>query len=301
MGKDKQSAHQKSQNKPQGVEPIKETLKEYAQGVVGGLLFSLPLLYTTEMWWRGFTAPPSYLLAGIGITGILLLGYNRYAGMRKDSTWWEVAKDSLEELGLAVTVSFLILWLLNRINFGMSAYEILGKVIIESMVVAIGVSVGTAKFGRSGGQENQGKSNEGKRNEGKGGKEGVYGVLHYVTLSTCGAVLFASTVSPTMEIQELAVSNDKISILIMVFISLVLSTIILFFSNFIGTPDKKVPVSKMAYKLVVSYSVAILVSLGMIWFFGRVESSFSLVVSEVAVLGIPASIGASAGRLLISG
>lgn len=299
MGKDKQSAYQESQNKPQKVEPITETLKEYAQGVVGGLLFSLPLLYTMEMWWRGFTAPPSYLIAGVGITYILLLGYNRYAGMRKDSTWWEVARDSVEELGLAVIVSFLILWLLNRINFGMSTNEIMGKVVIESMVVAIGVSVGTAKFGRSGGQENQGKSNENEKNEEN--KGGVYNVLHYVSLATCGAVLFAATVSPTEEIQKLAVSSDKISILIMVFMSLALSMVILFFSNFIGTSGKKTPVSKMAYELVVSYSVAILVSLGMIWFFGRIESSFSLVVSEVAVLGIPASIGASAGRLLISG
>lgn len=293
MGEEKQSAYQKSRNKPQEVEPIKDTLKEYAQGVVGGLIFSLPLLFTMEMWWRGFTAPPSYLLAGIGITYILLLGYNRYAGMRRDSTWWEVGRDSFEELGLAIIVSFLVLWLLNRINFDMPTYEIVGKIVIESMIVAIGVSVGTAQLGSSGDKENQGKSNE--------KKGGNYEALHYITLSTCGAVLFASAVSPTMEIQKLAVSSGKVNILIMVFISLALSMVILFFSNFIGTLGKRPPVSKMAYELVVSYSVAILVSLGMIWFFGRMESSLALVASEVAVLGIPASIGASAGRLLISG
>lgn len=295
MGGNNNSAHRNShpQKEPQSVESINETLKEYAQGVVGGLIFSLPLLYTMEVWWRGFTAPPSYLLLAVVVTYILLLGYNRYAGMRRDSSWWEVAKDSFEELGLAIVVSFLILLLLNQINFRMSVYEIVGKLVVESMIVAIGVSVGTARLGRSDENEKQGKRSE--------KKDGNYQAFNFITLSTCGAVIFASAVAPTVEIKKLAVSSGKVNLLVMVFVSLVLSTIILYFSNFTGTPEQKPPVSRMVYELVVSYAVAILVSLGMIWFFGRMENSLVLVASEVAVLGIPASIGASAGRLLISG
>lgn len=288
MEEEKNSTYQKPQ-----LDTVGETLKEYAQGVTGGLIFSLPLLYTMEMWWRGFTAPPSYLIVGIGVTYMLLLGYNRYAGMRTDSSWWEVARDSFEELGLAFIVSFLILLLLNRINFNMSVYEIIGKLVVESMIVAIGVSVGTARLGRTGENGKQGKSNE------KKGK--VYNTLNYITLSACGAVIFVAAVAPTMEIKKLAVTSGKVNILIMVFVSLVLSTIILYFSNFTGTSGEKPPVGRMVYELVVSYAVAILVALGMIWFFGRMENSFVLVASEVAVLGVPASIGASAGRLLISG
>ncbi|MDQ3135846.1 MAG: TIGR02587 family membrane protein, partial [Acidobacteriota bacterium] len=36
--------------------PIKKSLQEYARGVAGGLLFSLPLLYTMEVWWMGVVA-----------------------------------------------------------------------------------------------------------------------------------------------------------------------------------------------------------------------------------------------------
>lgn len=291
MGEDTQSAKNDQQNQSRAVSSIQETLKEYGRGITGGILFSLPLLYTMEMWWRGFTAEPHYLLASIGFTYLLLLGYNRYAGMRKDSNWWEVAMDSFEEYGLGIIVSFLILWLLNRINFQMSTSEIMGKLVVESSIVAIGISVGSSQLGQS---KDEGKN--GKSDEKKGG---TYDVFHDVTLSLCGAILFASSVAPTMEIKLLAVGSGKVNILLMIFLSLAMSLVILFFSNFKGAKEKRPPASKIVYDLVVSYSVALVASLGMMWFFGRLEQSLLLAASEMVVLGIPASIGASAGRLLI--
>ncbi|WP_017729751.1 TIGR02587 family membrane protein [Nafulsella turpanensis] len=291
-----EKSHSSSDNNGQShsadVKSATETLKEYGRGIVGGLMFSLPLLYTMEMWWRGFTAPPEYLLIIVVVTYVLLLGYNRYGGMRKDSSWWEVAKDSFEELGLGIIVSFLVLWLLNRINFQMPHNEMIGKLVVESMIVAIGISVGTAQLGQS--EKEQGK-------EGPEEKGGTFDVLHDVTLSACGAILFASSVAPTMEIKMLAVGSGKLNILLMILISLALSAVILFFSNFKGARDQRPPIPKMIYDLVVSYSVALLASLGMLWFFGRIENSILLTASEMVVLGIPASIGSSAGRLLIDG
>lgn len=63
--------------------PVKETLKEDAQGVAGGLVFSFPLLYTMEMWRHDFIADPLQSIPII-IGTYLLLVYNRYAGMHKD-------------------------------------------------------------------------------------------------------------------------------------------------------------------------------------------------------------------------
>ena len=286
----KQQSTQEKQDKQSEVKPVKETLQEYGRGVAGGLLFSLPLLYTMEVWWRGFTAEPHYLLVATGVTYLLLLGYNRFAGMKKDSSWLGVAKDSIEEFGLGILISFLVLWLLNRINFQMPLNEILGKVILEGMIVAIGVSVGTAQLGQS------------KKNKGKGGgdkKGGTYDLIHDLTLASCGAILVASSVAPTLEIKKLAIGSGKESILLMIFISIALSAVILFYSGFTGAAKKRPPKLKMVYDLTISYSVALLVSLGLMWFFGRIEGSFLLVASEMVVLGVPASLGSSAGRLLI--
>lgn len=82
-------------------------MEEYGRGLAGGLLFSLPLLYTMEMWWAGFSVSPKGMLLYVALTFTLLLGYNRYAGMRRDSSWVEVAIDSIEEMGIGLVLAAL--------------------------------------------------------------------------------------------------------------------------------------------------------------------------------------------------
>ncbi|EJF10080.1 hypothetical protein O71_11249 [Pontibacter sp. BAB1700] len=79
--------------------PVRKSLQEYARGIAGGLLFSFPLLFTMEVWWAGFIATPFQLLIMVVVTYLLLLGYNRYAGMRPGASWRSVFIDSVEEMG----------------------------------------------------------------------------------------------------------------------------------------------------------------------------------------------------------
>ena len=83
---------------------IGQSLKEYGRGIVGGLLFSLPLLYTMEVWWHGMSAEPwqlmIFLLAIFGV----LLGYNSICGLHPDNRLAEVIVESVEELGLALVL-----------------------------------------------------------------------------------------------------------------------------------------------------------------------------------------------------
>ena len=93
-----------------------QSLREYARGLAGGLLFSLPILYTMEMWWSGFLATPMRLLAGLAATFCLLILYNLFAGLRCDASPAEILIDSVEEMGLGIIAAALLLWLLDRIN-----------------------------------------------------------------------------------------------------------------------------------------------------------------------------------------
>lgn len=265
-----------------------ETLKEYGRGVVGGLIFSLPLLYTMEVWWTGFIASPEKLLAFVIFTFLLLLGYNRHAGMRPDASFKNVLHESLEEIALAFTVAFLFLLLINKIGFTMSFREIAGKVIVESMIVAIGVSVGTAQLGQGNGEERK------QREEGKGG------LLQMAVLAVCGAVLISSSVAPTEEILKIAIFSESFHLLAMIFISILVSGIILFFSDFKGTGSLEGGRRAMMLHLIISYLCALAVSILMLWFFDRIGGyGYKVIIAEIIVLGIPASLGASAGRLLI--
>ena len=272
---------------------LDRALREYARGITGGLLFSLPLLYTMEVWWAGFIARPFrllvYLLAGF----LLLFGYNRYAGLREDASWADVAFEAVEEMGLGLRVSACILWLIGQIDSGMPVSEILGKVVVEGVPAAIGVSVGAAQFG------GDGKGSQGMK--GQEDKEDLSLTAH-VVLGLCGAVLFASNVAPTEEIIQIAVESTPWRLLGLALLSLVLGGVILFYSDFTGSKPMRGAngLGKVLSLSVVSYAVALAASAFILWFFGRFEGvSLATGIAQTVTLGVASSLGASAGRLLL--
>ncbi|HSG38553.1 MAG TPA: TIGR02587 family membrane protein [Thermoanaerobaculia bacterium] len=277
---------------------LRQSLEEYARGVAGGLLFSLPLIYTMEVWWAGFLARPPhlllYFLAGFG----LLFAYNRYSGLRQDASWSEVAFEAVEEMGLGLLLAAFLLWLLGQIQTGMNFGEVLGKVVVEGVTVAIGVSVGSAQLGGNGGDNGDG-------DQGMAGKgEGGLGLPGQIALAACGAVLFASNVAPTEEIVMIAAEASPWKVLGLALLSLALSALILFYSDFRGS-DRLVPREErgpatVLSRIVLHYSVALVVSAFILWFFGRFNgASLPVCVAQIVVLGVAASLGASVGRLLL--
>lgn len=270
-----------------------ESLKEYGRGVAGGLLFSLPLLYTMEMWWTGFIADPQRFIIYTLVTFALLIGYNRFAGLHEEVTYWDIVMESTEEMGLGLLLGAAVLWLVGQITPAMSLDEIAGKIVVESMVVAIGISVGTEQLGGGG-----------KNKQGDGGQEGAVSLAHQLVMSACGAVLVAANVAPTQEIVVIGVDATPEKLLGLVLASVAIGAVILYFSEFRGAQHGQSPsgAMDMVGGLVVMYGVALVVSAFMLWFFGRFEGlDLPMMLAESVVLAFPASLGASAGRLLISG
>ena len=270
-----------------------ESLQEYGRGLAGGLLFSLPLLYTMEVWWSGFLAAPLRLLCLLAFTYVLLLGYNRYAGLRYDAGWSEVAIDSVEELGLGLAIAAAVLFLLGRIHSGMSFDEILGKILVEAVVVAIGFSVGSAQL-HAGGEEDAGKGGDDDEKPAWTGE---------LIIAFCGAVLFAANVAPTEEIVVIGVETSAGRLLGVVALSIAMGTLILYFTNFRRT-DRAVQ-HESTFDVVrgsaITYAIALVASALILWFFGRFDGeSAELMVRQTVVLGLPATLGASAGRLLLT-
>lgn len=267
---------------------VLETAREYARGTIGGLLFSLPLLYTMEVWWTGFIASPEKLIGCIVFTFLLLLGYNKHAGVRKDISFADLFRESVEEIGLALVVTFLFLLLINKVGFTMSFREIAGKVIVESMIVAIGISIGTSQLGEEKKVENGKKKNEGSTTQ-------------MLVLALCGGVLVSSSVAPTDEILIIAIASTPVHLIFMVLLSLLLCTLILGYIDFKNTNLQEEPDFRQTLFLVVmSYFSALLVSFIMLWFFGRITGNgMDIIIAQIIVLAVPAALGASAGRLII--
>ena len=273
---------------------VSQSLREYARGVAGGLLFSLPLLYTMEVWWAGFTSRPWRLAAYVAATFALLLGYNYFVGLRRDSSFAEVVIDSFEEMGLGLLVALLVLWLLGRVTAGMPLEEAAGKVVIEAMTVAVGVSVGTAQLGGGDGEKDKGVGGRGEAAGGGFGRQAV--------VALCGAVLFAANVAPTEEIVMIAVEVSAWRLLGLAALSLALSALVLYYSEFAGS-KRHVRFDRhhdVLVGVVVSYAVALLASAAILLFFGRFDGqALATCVAQTVVLGVAATLGSSAGRLLL--
>ena len=277
--------------------PIQESLKEYGRGITGGLLFSLPMLYTMELWWAGFIANSLqlilYFIIGIG----LLLIYNRYVGIREDHSFFEGLLESLEEMGMAILVTIFILWLTGRITPLMSLNEISGKIVVEAVTVAIGISVGKSQLGK----EEDDKDEEDNDNQKQSSVKPD--LIRAIGIALCGAILIASNVAPTDEVVVIALEAEAYKLFLIALLSIGIGGAVLYYINFTGTEKfvlKPHHHRKAFAGTIIMYAIALSSSAFMLWFFGRFEGlSLYGIISETIVLGFPAALGASAGRLLI--
>ncbi len=244
-----------------------ESLREYGRGIAGGLMFSMPLLFTMEMWWSGFNMHPWRIVGFAATTFALLLLYNRFAGLRRDASLREVAIDSVEEMGIGLVLSAAVLALLGRIGWDQHPSEIMGKVVMEAMTVAIGVSVGTAQLGAP--------------DDGDGGADGDESdddpdaYLPQLAIGLCAGVLFATNIAPTEEVVVLATENGPLRLLGIAAVSLGLCALIFYFADF-RSAGRYVARGSWIITLrgiVSSYAVSLFASGVLLWFFGRFDAA----------------------------
>jgi putative integral membrane protein (TIGR02587 family) len=273
--------------------PLRQSAQEYARGIIGGLFFSLPLLFTMEVWWAGFVLPPGRLLVGLFATLLLLIGYNRYVGLRRDAGLLDTLLESVEELGLGIVVAAGVLWLLGRIRLDMPIGESIGKIVVEAVVVAIGVSIGTAELG--------GSSNRGIDRPSRAREQPWRTLVDQLALVACGAVLVAANVAPTEEILYLASEASPGRVLGTMVCSLGLATVVQFYSDFMGAPGgRELGWAHVLRWTAITYAVALLCSAALLGFFGRFDGAgLGMVIAQSVMLGLLATLGAAAGRVLL--
>ena len=153
-------------------------------------------------------------------------------------------------------------------------------------------SVGTAQLGASDNGDSGMEDDE---------KEAEPEFLGIVILSICGATLFASSMAPTDEVMEIAIASSTTRLLLIALLSLALSLVILHFSEFRGSDTGKTSMTAVVRTTTINYMIALIISFILLLFFGRVvDYGYEVILAQVIVLALPATMGASAGRLLIS-
>lgn len=287
-----------SQSKPG---PWEQEFDDLARAISGAFLFGMPLLFTMEMWWIGAFTDLWKLLLFIG----LALGINfmlaHFAGFKKGNSLGDDISEAFEAVAIGALASTLVLAVLGRIEWGDPLDSILGKIIVQTLPLSIGASVANAVFQRGGGQ---GSGNGGQEKEQTKKSSPLRATLVDLGTTIGGAIFISFSVAPTEEIPMLAAEISYWHLLAVIGLSLALTYIIVFESEFSPQQEGNEggPFQHPITETVLSYLVALLVALSALYLFDQLEfgtSPFTDILSMTLVLGLPAAIGGAAGRILV--
>ena len=279
-------------------------IKEIISGASGGFLFGIPLLYTMEVWFIGSYVQPSMLLNILAVTSIVIFVINRIEGFRpqESETLPGAIAETIETLAIGMVCSALMLIVLKRIDLQTSLTEILGKIIFEGVPFSLGVAFSRSLL--SGDAEvdlDEGSRGSGSKNKSQASWQDTIADFGATLI---GALFIAFSIAPTDEITVLAASASSPWLLVIMFISLLISYCIVFASeitNYQQRLQQSGAFQSPLSETVVSYLVSLFISMLMLWFFQKIAfgDPWYVWLRYSIILGLPASIGGAAGRLAV--
>ncbi len=274
------------------------------QGAVGGFLFGIPSLYTVEVWSIGEATNSRWLLLVLTVTlvGVGLL--TQVEGFRQTLSLHplEALLETIEAVAIGAVCAALALVLLCRITLDTPLSEALGKVVFETVPFALGVALARSTLQGNRGRDRRTTAPISRRLS-SFSRVNLRDALVDFDAALIGAVLIAFSIAPTEEVPLLASSLPPLRLLLLMAASLGLSYAIVFASGFTDRAERRQrgllfsPITET----LVAYLMALLVSVVMLVLFQQLNPSdpWAEWLSDVLVLGLPASIGGAAGRILI--
>lgn len=283
-------------------EQLTHAVDDIVRGLSGGFLFAMPLLYTMEVWWIGTYLKPGLMLLILGLTFGLVFLLNQTAGFRRvqPTRLIDGLVDTVEAMGIAVVCATLILLLLRRITFETSLNESLGKIVLETLPVALGVAISN-QYLSSSRQDDPGKQSDPKIFE---QKQALNATIADFGATLIGAGFIAFSIAPTEEIPMLVAAMSHPRLLMIMAVSLLLSYSIVFTSGFSDQQKRAEQQGLFQQPLsetIMAYLVSLFAAALMLWLFHQVSFAdpWYLWLSYSIVLGLPAAIGGAAGRLAV--
>lgn len=261
-----------------------------SRGFAGALLFALPLLMTMEMWHKGYTMTPLRMGVFVVVGLPLLVGISYFSGFQETPYLRDDLVDAFVACVIGAASAAVLLPLFGLIRPGMSAHEVLGKIILQAVPGSIGALFAQSQLGSQSGQRGHGQRERGS----------YWGTLF---LMAAGAFFLGFNVAPTQEMIVIQYRSGPWDLLLLLVLSLVVMHGFVYAVDFRG--QAHVPPGRQLWSVflrhtVVGYAVALLVSAYSLWTFGRFEGTgVSEMVESTVVLGFPAAIGAAAARLIL--
>jgi putative integral membrane protein (TIGR02587 family) len=253
----------------------------YARGLgrafVGALLFALPLFMTQEMWQLGFSIEKLRLAVLLAATAPLLVGLSYFAGFERAFGFTSHLLDAFAAFAVAAAAGAAALALFGVFAPGQPLQEVVGKIALVTFPAALGALLADKQLSRGGKREREGRSYPAR-----------------LFLMLVGALFVALNVAPTEEMVLIAYQISPLQAALLALVSLALLHALLFWVDFSsrGGAGSASFVSVLVRYSCVGYAICALVSLFLLWVFGRTEGSsvgelteYVVVLSSASVLG----------------
>ncbi len=257
----------------------------------GAILFAVPLLMTMEMWQLGGAMDRLRLALFMVLTLPVLFGLSYYAGFERTETRGEDLVDTFVAFGVGFVSSAVTLSLFGMIQPGMPLHEILGMIGIQTVPASIGAMVARKQLH---GDRDEPDDEESRRRATYGGE---------LFLMFAGAIFVAFNVAPTEEMILIAYTMTPWHGLALATASVVALHTFVYTVGFAGQearPENTGFGRTFLHFTVAGYGIALLVSLYVLWTFGRTDGvALGVVATMAVVLGFPAALGAATARLIV--
>jgi putative integral membrane protein (TIGR02587 family) len=261
-----------------------------ARAFGGAIVFSLPMLMTMEMWQLGFYIEPARLVLLLLLVVPLLVGLSHFVGFENTFSWEDDVVDAFVAYAVGFIAAAPILLLFGAITLDMSAAEIAGKIALQAVPGSIGALLAQSQFG--------GEADRAKRKEVRGE---TYGSETF--FMAVGAVFLSLNVAPTEEIVLISYQMTAWHALALALVSILLMHAFVYSVEFHGQssiPENASAATVLLRYTVVGYAICLLISLYILWTFGRADDTPLLeVLTATLVLAFPAAVGAAAARLIL--
>lgn len=263
-------------------------LQEQGRGVVGALVVvGLADLYTMEMWWHGWQLPV-WTLAGYSVVGLgVVLLITEFVGFRQDD---EVGFESPSELPLEFAE--LVLQSFVAAGLVLVMFDVVGPTtplpvvarLLLVLVVPLGFGAALANLLLT------------------GEKDGIRRFPKNLATYALGAAFVVAPIAPTQEVELLAARAGPWHLAAIVLATVAAAYLTLFELEFQGQPHRVRGRNRLVLvgEGTVVYAVSLLVCAGLLASYGHFSGTpVEVWVQEVVVLGFGATIGASAGQVVV--
>ena len=275
------------------------------RGVTSSFLIGIPLIYTMETWWIGQIVTMPRVLVFIALTYVANLRFVFFTGFRRDGQHGKHAArpfgDALETTALAIVAATITLVLIWQLKPGQSLDAMLGRIAVNTLPLGIGAAIAnhilTPDMTRGVADDEAGSGDD-------EAPRGLKPLVLDAGGSFAGALFLTLTIAPTQEVQKLATEVPTLMLPVLILATIALTYGIVFEAGFRGQARRRSsagPFQGPMTETVMAYLVALGTCLALLWLYGRIdtETTWHVAYAQVIVLGLPAAVGAAAGRLAL--